>query len=192
MKQLHKDYFDLFSHLFNNSVSEIFKITTDLQKSLGKETKGAIRSKHNNIIGIMKSNSTRFFELDEILLNFDNHIKSITEFEVNYKGVVKIQSILEHEFTLVDTIQVSIKNIVKSGSPVITGKKTKKEVEEFSNHIKKFNRFIRDTRKELETRDSNIQNSLLELTEEIRITQEKELAREKEEGTVHTELEEAN
>ncbi|NHJ48808.1 MAG: hypothetical protein FK733_13575 [Asgard group archaeon] len=179
MKKYHANYTKQFNELFTNCLSRVYSISNDIQRTINKDPKSVLRDKYNDIVSLLDFHSTNFYELKELLRGYLDHFETINNFDVDYQSIEPIKTVIDYEYNIITEFQVLSRNIVKSGALIYKRKQSaKKKVEGFSLHIRNYLRFTREFNKEKPLRDESTANTISELTDEIRITQERELARE--------------
>jgi hypothetical protein len=183
MKKYQVDYTKQFNELFTNCLSRIYSISNDIQRTIGKDPKSVLRDKYNDIVSLLDFHSTNFYELSEMLRSYKDHLDEINNFEVDYKNIEHVRTALVFESDVLNEFQILARNIVKSGALLYNRKQSaKKKADDFITQIKNYIKSIRSFNKDKPLRDKEIENKLSELTDEIRITQERELAKEKQEN----------
>ena len=180
LKKLHEDFLDYYNELIDICGKKIHSHIVEILKNFGKESKGVLNVRYNEIILLMSNNSINFFELNELLMNYKQHLTITEKHELDYDSVKKFESFLLNEIEAIQNMKIIIRDIIKAGALVFKRKKSsRKNEDEFISHLKKYNRFISSLIKESPIREKNIEDILNELTNEIKNTQQDEIAKEK-------------
>jgi hypothetical protein len=186
LKILHEDFLLSYNDIIDFCQNKINPLVFESQKSFGKESKGVINVKYNEIILLLSNNSTNFLELNELLFEYKKHLLTTKNYELNYKSIEKLENFIINEINAIQTLNIMIRDIIKAGALVFKKKSSKKKEENFINHLKKYNRYLNNLIKENPIREENIRIYLDELANEVEKTQIEEIAKEKEENEIQT------
>ncbi|NHK32359.1 MAG: hypothetical protein FK730_13480 [Asgard group archaeon] len=179
LKILHENFLVSYNELIDICQNKFNPLVIESQKNFGKESRGVLNVKYNEILLLLSNNSINFLELNELLLDYKQHLLAMKNYALDYQSIKKLDLFFNNEINTVQTLKIMIRNIIKAGALVFKKKSSRKNEDNYINQLKNYNRYMNNLLKEKPIREENIRIYLDELTNEVEKTQIEEIAKEK-------------